>query len=247
MSRASLESIAGGTIDIGGRPLVYSLRRSRRRTLEIAVNRAGSLEIRAPAEASVERIEQRIRARSAWIAKQLASFDTASGVTAPRLYVSGETHRYLGRQLRLRVEPGRPAHVRVASGRLFVTVANPTDSESVRAAIERWLRARARAVFTERLNELLTRPALHGFEPSGLVVRRMETRWGSCTASGRIVLNLELVRLPSHLIELVIVHELCHLKSARHDRHFERIMSRVLPNWRDLSMRLAQQTGALAR
>jgi predicted metal-dependent hydrolase len=71
-----------------------------------------------------------------------------------------------------------------------------------------------------------------------LWVRPMKNRWGSCTASGRILLNLKLIQVPKDLIDYVILHELCHLKEHNHSSRFYELLNRVLPAWREARRKL---------
>jgi predicted metal-dependent hydrolase len=52
--------------------------------------------------------------------------------------------------------------------------------------------------------------------------RRMNqrTRWGSCTAHGRVSLNCKLLFLPRELVRYVIAHELCHTLESNHSSRF---------------------------
>jgi len=63
-------------------------------------------------------------------------------------------------------------------------------------------------------------------------LQQLTKRWGSCTASGEILLNVDLVKAPKESIDYVIVHELCHLKERRHGNKFAALMDKALPDWR---------------
>src|SRR5690554_5936291 len=64
-------------------------------------------------------------------------------------------------------------------------------------------------------------------------VKKMRTRWGSLSQRGYINLNLALIQLPEALMELVVVHELCHLKHFDHGVGFKQLMTQCLPDWRE--------------
>ena len=61
----------------------------------------------------------------------------------------------------------------------------------------------------------------------------MKNRWGSCTKSGRILLNAELVRASRDSIDYVITHELCHLVELNHGLRFWQLLRRIMPDWKE--------------
>jgi len=228
---------------LGSERISYRLHRSSRRTLEISVA-AGGVEVRAPAGPPIERIEERMRARSVWIRRKLAARQPIE-CEVPRRFVSGESHRYLGRQYRLTVTTGERASVRAHGGRLHVEVRNPHDSDQVRRAVARWFGERSRRVLAQRVAGLLALPACSNLHPTSVTIRVMKTRWGSCSASGRLLLNSRLIALSPSSIDYVIAHELCHLRVANHGPRFERLLARVMPDWRDRHARLAAASALL--
>ena len=59
-----------------------------------------------------------------------------------------------------------------------------------------------------------------GMEPKEVHVRRMTRKWASCSSSGRITFNTDLLRQPMAFRSEVIVHELLHLKVPNHGKLF---------------------------
>ena len=66
----------------------------------------------------------------------------------------------------------------------------------------------------------------------------MKRRWGSCTKSGRILLNLLLIQTSPPCIDYVITHELCHLIEHNHTSAFYQLLDRAMPDWRKRKRKL---------
>mgnify|MGYP001318615938 CR=1 FL=1 len=67
-----------------------------------------------------------------------------------------------------------------------------------------------------------------------IAYRNMTSRWGSCQPStGRICINIRLALYPPQCLELIVVHELCHLLESGHGPKFKQLMDLFLPDWRD--------------
>lgn len=73
-----------------------------------------------------------------------------------------------------------------------------------------------------------------------LRIQSMQQRWGSFSPAGTILLNPDLVVLPVDLIDYVVTHELCHGLAMNHGPRFVTAMTRALPEWKALRMRLAR-------
>lgn len=229
------------TCELGGRRVSYTLRRTHRRTVEIAVHPDGRLVVTAPASAPEERIAALIRKRARWVRAQVAYFAELRPLPTPRRFVPGETHRYLGRQYRLRVSRGRVERVRIEGGCLWVTTPAPGDRQRLQRLVESWYARRAAAVLGERLASCIARWHSAQLAAPKLAVRRMAKRWGSCSPSGRVTLNVDLVKVPSGCIDYVIAHELCHLEALHHGPRFWRLLERRMPDWEQRRRKLDRQ------
>jgi predicted metal-dependent hydrolase len=61
-------------------------------------------------------------------------------------------------------------------------------------------------------------------------VKRMKTRWGSCSSKNNISLNSALIFLNDNLIEYVCLHELAHTVHKNHSLSFWRFLEKHLPD-----------------
>lgn len=213
------------------------LRRSDRATLAISVLPDGTLDLVAPRDARVSDIVARVGKRLRWIVRQRTAFADMNRDRMPVRYESGATHRYLGRQYRLKILQGQPAGVRLAGGYFRIATPNGTPSEA-RAALDAWLRTKALEQFTARLAKWEPWCAARKLPPPRARLLRMPKRWGSAHRDGRIYLNPDLVKAPAICIDYVIAHEVCHLQQPQHDRHFFRSLDQQCPDWRAIKARL---------
>jgi predicted metal-dependent hydrolase len=65
-----------------------------------------------------------------------------------------------------------------------------------------------------------------------ITIRNQRSRWGSCSGKGNLNFNCLLMLTPSHVIDYVVVHELCHRKEMNHSPAFWTKVERILPDYR---------------
>ena len=111
-------------IQFGLSTIHYTVQFSKRKTLSIIVMPDGLVIVKAPDDASMERISEKVHKRASWILKQQHYFRAFGERTPERRYISGESHLYLGRQYMLRVSEGKPESVKY-KGRYFEIVCSP--------------------------------------------------------------------------------------------------------------------------
>lgn len=225
-------------IQYGTTTIQYDLQFAARKTLGIDVNPDLSVTVTAPQGSSPAEVAARVQKRGAWILRQQREFELYLPLVPPRQYVSGETHRYLGKQYRLKVVGDEEEQVRLTRGRLFVHTPEPQDRERVQHQLTEWYRGHAQRIFAERLDACYPRVAKFGIAYPTLEVRQMEKRWGSCTVEGKILLNLRLIQTPKELIDYVVMHELCHLREHHHGTEFYGLLDRAMPDWRQRRQKL---------
>lgn len=217
-----------GHIDFGTTTIRYSVEYSARKTLKICVRPDCSVVVTAPLDALPEKIRAGVHRRAAWIVRQQRTFEAFGEHTPERRYVSGETHLYLGRQYMLRVVCGGRNEVHYKGNILEVEC---KDRKNVKTLLLAWYRQRGELKFRQYAVPWTERFKCYGVESSGLHLKYMPARWGSCTSAGEIFLNPLLIKAPRACIEYVIVHELCHLVYRNHTKDFYNLLSREMPSW----------------
>ena len=100
----------------------------------------------------------------------------------------------------------------------------PTLPQPTPAEIEE-LRAKAKAYLPKRLEEL---SLVTGLKYNRLTIRSARTKWGCCTSRNNISLSLYLMTLPPHLIDYILIHELCHTVHHNHSTQFHTLVDHFL-------------------
>jgi predicted metal-dependent hydrolase len=96
-----------------------TLRRTKRGTLAISVLPDGTLELAAPHGSSEADIATKVGRRLRWIVRQRAAFAEMNRNRMPVCYASGATHRYLGRQYRLKLRRAETVEVKLVGSVLL--------------------------------------------------------------------------------------------------------------------------------
>ena len=222
--------------------LGYRLRRHPRRQkrLSLLVSPRGDVEVRAPVAARQSDIDALLRRHENWLWQ---CRERAARQDLPRApQQTGDRILYLGKSYTLHLVNGRDGQLDEAGHKLELAVSDRRP-EAVQAALQRWYRRRAEHYFGERLRVWAPR-ASWVTAPPPLRLRRMRSRWGSCSPRA-ICLNTRLMMAPPGCIDMVIVHELCHLREMNHSRAFYALMSDLMPDWRQHSDQLDSLTREL--
>lgn len=98
-----------------------------------------------------------------------------------------------------------------------VKIENEHVQEALQNVMISVLRKEAMEFLPNRVEQLAKQ---HGFSFSSVSVSSAKTRWGCCTSQKRIRFSLFTMTLPFHLIDYVILHELCHTRYMNHSSEF---------------------------
>lgn len=203
----------------------------------------GTIRVSAPLRTTDATLRRLLVPRLSWMRRKQAEVAAMEQPRQPE-YASGELHCVRGQEYALTVHE-RPGSARVdlVGDKLHMYVSAGATPEQRAAVLERWLRQD----LLERVAPMLEtwQPRL-GVRAAEVRIRRMKTRWGSCSVRPqRVWLNLELSARSDACLEYVLVHELLHLLEPSHGPRFWRLMEEHLPQWRKRRAALKGVPGAL--
>jgi hypothetical protein len=215
-------------IHIDGVGKVLFKRSKRTRHISISIKPFAGTKVTIPAGVDDEIAFRFVRDKKHWINKHLARMKELEAMQTKFDENSSYSTRH--HKLNLKKAQRRGISVRLSKGKINVVyppVINP-DSKVVQAAIrkgiERALRLEAKHYLPEKVNELAEK---FGFKFNKLTLKNIKSRWGSCSRKNNINLSIHLMRLPDHLIDYVILHELVHTVHNNHSAKFWKMLNDI--------------------
>ena len=223
----------GAVVSVPGVPAaVVFVRQRGARHYILRLRDDGVVRVTVPWHGSRAEAEGFLVARREWVARERHRREVAA---ADRGWPwrAGTPVALRGVEVPIEVMPAS-GRFRVSFGGESLTVA-PLEAGNLRGRVEAHLRRLASRELPARLSSLAR---VHGFAVSAVSIRNQRTRWGSCSASGRISLNWRLIQLPPAVCDYVLLHELTHLRHPNHSARFWRELASLCPHYAEARRRL---------
>ena len=206
---------------------VKLIKNNRSRCMRLRVNPNGEAQVTMPVFASEKNAIQFIQSKSEWINKQQKKMKAGLTVFTPDSVFQTKFHT-------IKVVITNQAKVtnHIGNGIFQINIPSKFNIQDndiqnfIRNTIIRLLHYEAKIYLPERLSALAK---IHHFNFQKVFVKHVKSRWGSCSSVNNINLNIHLMRLPDHLIDYVLLHELTHTKVKNHSPFFWEQLETVCP------------------
>ncbi len=212
--------------------LGYEVHRKKVKNINLRIRPNMEIYISAPMNLHSDYIENFIRSKEKWIKQVLQKIEEAKQNQLPSQYLSGEKHKYLGKEYELEVKQGNSNRVSIKEGKIILTVISNIfeNSDEKKKVMEKWYFENAQKVFVNAIQKWLE---ILDESIEKLSIKPMKSRWGSCNYVKRYInLNTELIKRTQFEIEYVVLHELTHLKYPNHGKGFYRYIENYMPNYK---------------
>lgn len=214
------------TLSLAGLPLECHLLRSRRKSLALHV-RHDRIEVRAPLHTSTAEVQRFLARHQPWLQRKLADKQRRAEQFLS-LQDGGQIY-YKGRELSVRLQQAARAQVHVGPQQMLIQ-GPAMSAEKAAQVLQQWLLAEARAWLPARTRALAEHLGV-GQRLKEVVFRKTRSKWGHCTAAGRIQYNWLIMLAPDGVIDYMISHEVCHLLHMNHSAEYWQTVASVCPDY----------------
>jgi hypothetical protein len=218
------------SINIGNIGQISIIMNARSRRIRLSVKSDGEIVVSMPPSALYRDAISFVESKKDWIKKQQSKVHAGLTIFAPESCFKTRFHQ-------LAITKGNTDRVynRVGNGIVQIFIPEkvnhelPKVQEFIKKTLIDVMRWEAKIYLPKRLKELADK---HGFKYQEVTIKNTKTRWGSCSFSNNINLNLHLMRVPEHLIDYVLLHELVHTVVKNHGEKFWLLLEQCYPNSR---------------
>lgn len=216
------------TIELENIGLVHIHKKARVKNLSISIKPFDGIRVTIPKHLSFVAAEDYLLKKLPWIkkgAKKIKDIENLYTIFDEKTNFQTRFHKlelyqHELKNVRVLVTPNR---MQIFYPATFQTN-NPKVQDLIRKAIEKTLLLESKQYLPQRVALLAQK---HGFSYQKISFRNAQTRWGSCAHNNNISLNIHLMRLPEHLSDYVILHELCHTREKNHGHKFKALLNQV--------------------
>lgn len=218
-------------------------RSNRRRTVDLIVDRFGSLIASIPMSLEINELRKLIKKKELWIYSRLSKKEELLYSKIEKEYVTGEGFYYLGRKYRLKLVDQEDKNyempiLQLRNGRFLL---RRDVAKNGRDYFIKWYINQGNKWILNTVDLLKNRVAR---SPKNIVVRDLKFLWGSCTPKGDLYFHWRVMLLPPKIITYLILHELVHLEEQNHGPIFYKRLEQVAPSYFEIEVWL-QKNGSI--
>lgn len=213
----------------------YTLTRKKVKNINLRIVADGTIKVSASPQVPVKVIDGFVTSKGDFIQKaQQKQEKRQESTPKPLTYSTGEMLSILGSVWRLTVVKSREEGVFVRDDSLLLCVSDPENGRRREKVFETFWREECRKLFREKADFYHQKLAGYNIPYPTIKLRKMKSRWGSCTPSNpSITLNTRLLAYSVESIEYVVLHELCHLVHLNHGSEFWALVTSIMPDWKE--------------
>ncbi|MCC9166454.1 M48 family metallopeptidase [Pontibacter harenae] len=235
----SILRLTSVNLEIDGIGRVLIERSDKAKRVSISVRPIKGIRVAVPPHISFERAEQFIYTKTDWIKEHQAKMQQHEAKLT--VYDSDSEYKTRMHTLRLLKHAQYTMSCVIEGG--YINVFYPAFKDEKEADVQKFVRKSIAEAYRKEAKEFLPERVAYfadkfGFEYQNVFIKNAKSRWGSCSHTNNINLNLHLMRLPEALCDYVILHELAHTVEKNHGPRFWALLDSICGDARELDKKL---------
>ena len=206
--------------------ITFNIKKSRRKTLSIYIERNGTVTVIAPENLSDQEIEDVLKKKEYRIYKSLAEWEVTNTAKVDREYVNGQSFLYLGRNYRLEIVNGDQEKPLILKNGYFLL--RKKDKIKANQMFRGFYKEKGYPKIVERVERYKKRIDV---KPKQVRIMELKNRWASCSEKGNLNFHWKCIMAPPDVLSYIVAHELVHLVHKNHTKAFWNKIDKVVPDF----------------
>ncbi|WP_368259917.1 M48 family metallopeptidase [Clostridium paraputrificum] len=198
----------------------YEIIYKKKKSISISIDVEGNVKVSVPNNTSKDTIERVIKSKSEWISRKIKEINS-------REELEVNTIMYLGKKYSIEIieQPFLKRNFVAFFNDKFVV--NVTIKENAMKVLEEYLKRETLRI----VEEVMRYKVLFKIIPKEIKVKKLKSRWGSCSYDNMLVFNSKLIMFRNEAIDYVVIHELCHMIHKNHSKDYWALVKNIMPNY----------------
>lgn len=208
-------------IRIGDKEFEVVVKKKAMRSLRLRLREKNKIEMSVPWLTPMIFIKKFLNDNAEWILKQnekLGHKKTLSNIKKIEI---------LGEKYEVETKKSLRDSLVILDKKIFV---NYSEKKKIKEIIDKKMRVMALKLIKENTKRLADK---FGLRYEKVSVKNQSSRFGSCSHSGSLNFNWQIILFPTPVFEHIILHELTHLTVKNHSKSFWELLGKYDSNWRE--------------
>lgn len=204
----------------------------------ISIDGYGNIEVSVPKGTSDEQIIRILEKNWEMLQQKLNEMKDRMSGPKEKMYQPGEGFLYLGMEYPINISQDPTVEkdrVLFEEDILHIYV-RELDDKKIQQALKRFYYRQCKTLVEKRVRFYQD---YFKMKPRSITISDSKTTWGTCDSKMQLTFNWRLAMAPLHVIDYVVVHEMCHMVHLNHDRSFWRLVGKIMPNYKEMEQWLA--------
>lgn len=213
-------------ITIDQTEIFFHVQYSKRSKMTLEATPEGHITVKAPSKSTEAEIMAFMKANSKALVDFQKRLENRKYISSQKNYTDSENFLYLGKACTL--------------NELLETI--PESEEAAQLALKKFYTTKTKEIVKKRVKHF---EKIIGVKSKSITVVDSPKSWGTCNNYKELTFNYRLSMAPQHVIDYVVIHELCHILHLNHDRSFWRKVGAFDSNYEAHQAYLARFGGVM--